>query len=99
MMKCVPKMAPEGNRSPGGNDVPVISEERSVIVKSVSGNGEKTSNSRLTSVNFVTDVIRLNEAVTTVDNLRYSCCKGRYHSESCQLGGLNMACGRTNRTR
>lgn len=51
MMKCVPSMAPDGKRSPGGNDVPVISAERSVIVKSVSGSGEKTSNSRFTSVN------------------------------------------------
>jgi hypothetical protein len=71
-----------------------------VIVKSVSGNGEKTSNSRLTSVNYVTDMSSgLNDTVTTVDSLRYSCCTGRYHLESRQLGGLNTACEQTNQMR
>lgn len=53
MIKCVPSIAPEGNRRPGGKEVPVMAAERSVMVKSVSGRGEKTSNSRLTSVNCV----------------------------------------------
>ena len=52
MIKWVPRTAPEGNRSPGGNEVPVMSAERSVILKSALGSGENTSNSRLTSVNL-----------------------------------------------
>ena len=50
-MKCVPSIAPDRKQRPGGNEVPAMAEERSFIVKSVSGSGEKTSNSRLTSVN------------------------------------------------
>ena len=51
MIKFVPRMAPVGKRRPGGKLAPFIAYDRSWIVKSVSGRGEKTSSSRLTSVN------------------------------------------------
>jgi hypothetical protein len=40
-----------GKRRPGGKVLPAMAEDLSWMAKPVSGNGEKTSSSRLTSVN------------------------------------------------
>ena len=74
MIKWVPIMAPVGKRRPGGKVVPFMAPERSWMVKSVSGRGENTSSSRLTSVNCKISVSERTDERWKCQ-LRCSCCK------------------------